>query len=198
VTDIDVCPSCDQPVTTPRTHAKTVDVAAPPEVVKALQLDPTNVLANVIDLAGDAKVPPELAHDLTTAHPDDWRAWFLAWRAATTGTESREARAKTCSLIAANPVAVPIDECSRPVDTRNDVFTAAETQMKGCLHFSKYKELAQVFSIDVDLDAAGAVTAVRVQMGSPETNTCVENLMKGLAWPAGFPGTFHRSTQPRR
>lgn len=41
MTNIDVCPSCDQPVTTPRSHAETVDVAAPPDVVYALVSDVT-------------------------------------------------------------------------------------------------------------------------------------------------------------
>jgi hypothetical protein len=171
----------------------TEDSSVVPEIAKALELDHTNMLANLIEAAETKSVDPELAHSLTAAHPDDWRAWYLAWRAAKTGTESREARNKTCSLIAANPVAVPIDECSKPEDTRNEVFAAAQDQLKGCLHFSKYKELAATFSVDVDLDAAGAVTGVRVQIGSPETNTCAETLLKSLAWPAGFPGTYHRS-----
>jgi hypothetical protein len=171
----------------------TEDSSVVPEIAKALELDHTNMLANLIETAETKSVDPELAHSLTAAHPDDWRAWYLAWRAAKTGAESREARNKTCALIAANPVAVPIDECSKPDDTRNEVFAAAQERLKGCLHFSKYKELAATFSVDVDLDATGAVTGVRVQIGSPETNTCAETLLKSLAWPAGFPGTYHRS-----
>lgn len=172
---------------------------ASPEVARALQLDPTNVLANMIRLAGEAKVPQELARSLTTAHPADWRAWYLAWRAAPTRAESREARAKTCALIAANPVAVPIADCSRPEDTRNDVFRAALPQLNGCMRLSKVKGLAETFSVDVDLDAGGGVSDVRVQIGSSATNACFEEILKGLTWPAGYPGTFHTSTHgPKR
>jgi hypothetical protein len=60
---------------------------------------------------------------------------------------------------------------------------------------SKYKELAPKLTIDVDLDDAGAVTGVRVVMGSPATNACVEGILRGLAWPAGHPGTFHMGTK---
>jgi hypothetical protein len=179
-------------------YLTTEDSSVVPEIAKALELDHTNMLANLVETAEAKTVDPELAHSLTAAHPDDWRAWYLAWRAAKTGEESREARRKTCALIAANPVAVPIDECSKPEDTRNEVFRSAEEPMKSCLHFSKYKDLVHTFTIDVDLDATGAVTGVRVQMGTPETNSCVENLMKGLPWPAGYPGTYHRESGARR
>jgi len=169
------------------------DAQVPTEIDTALRLDPTNVLANMISLSGAKSVPADLAHTLTTAHPDDWRAWFIAWRAATTRDESREARAKTCSLIAATPVAVPIDECSRPEDTRDEVFAAATSQFNPCLHFTTYKDLPETMSIDVDLDATGAVTSAHVVMGSAQTNTCIETVLKGLKWPAGFAGTYHRA-----
>ena len=172
--------------------------SAAAEIDQSLALDPTNVLANLIRVAGDKSVSPELGHSLTSAHPDDWRAWYLAWRAAKTFAESHEAREKTCSLLAAHPVGVPIDECSKPApteDTRFAVFKAAMPQFNDCLHHSKYKELAASFSIDVDLDDAGAVTGVRVQVGSDATNTCIEDVLKRLAWPARHAGTFHTSAK---
>ncbi|MBV8762969.1 MAG: DUF1570 domain-containing protein [Deltaproteobacteria bacterium] len=170
--------------------------APPPELDKALAIDPTNVIASLIHAAEAHDVDPELAHRLTAAHPDDWRAWWLAWRAAKTFDESNEARAKTCALVA-NAVAVPIDECSKPAptkDTRREVFMAASPQISDCLHFSKYKELAPKFLVDVELDANGAVTSAHAEVGTPKTNTCIEDLMKTLAWPAQHAGTFHMET----
>ncbi|HSN24839.1 MAG TPA: DUF1570 domain-containing protein [Kofleriaceae bacterium] len=93
------------------------DSVALPEIDKALELDPMNVLANLIEAGRQHDIDPTLARALTAAHPDDWRAWWLAWRASQTFTESSKAREKTCSLFAANPVAVPIEECSRPAPT---------------------------------------------------------------------------------
>ncbi len=83
-----------------------------PELDRSLALDRTNLLANLIETAGGRPVEPAITHELTAAHPDDWRAWWLAWRAATTFAESTEARARTCALVAASDVAVPIEECS--------------------------------------------------------------------------------------
>lgn len=85
-----------------------------PEIDQALALDRMNVLANLVTAVDEGRVDPDRAHALTAAHPDDWRAWWLAWRAARTFAESSEARDKTCSLAAASSVAVAIDECSRP------------------------------------------------------------------------------------
>jgi hypothetical protein len=96
-------------------YLTTRGTATQPEIARALVLDHTNVLANLIDSAAEKSVSPDVAHSLTAAHPDDWRAWYLAWRAAQTIAESREARQKTCSLLAASPVAVAIDDCSTPL-----------------------------------------------------------------------------------
>ena len=179
-------------------YLTTRDTAVGSELAKSLELDHTNMLANWIQASEEKAVDADLAHSLTAAHPDDWRAWFLAWRASKTLAESRDAQQKTCSLVAANPVAVPIDDCSRPLpteDTRRQVFMAATDQMNACMHQTKYKELAEDMSIDVDLDESGAVKSAHVVMGSPATNTCIEEILKGLAWPAGHPGLFHMSRQ---
>lgn len=99
------------------------DAVALPELDKSLALDPTNLVANLIEIA--AGQPPAPAHDLTAAHPDDWRAWWLAWRAARTVDESTEARAKMCALVATSDVAWPIEECSPPPPTEDTRDTTA-------------------------------------------------------------------------
>jgi hypothetical protein len=58
-----------------------------PELAQALALDPTNLLARLVQAgqagpAGSTAVPVEVAHAIATAHPTDWRAWYLVVRAA--------------------------------------------------------------------------------------------------------------------
>ncbi len=84
------------------------NAGTPPEISRALALDSTNVIASMIRANAQKSVTPEVAHAVTAAHPDDWRAWWLAWRAANNGADAREAREKTCSLLDATPTAVPI------------------------------------------------------------------------------------------
>jgi len=169
-----------------------------PEIDKSLELDPLNLLANLVEAAHDRDIDADRAHRLAEAHPDDWRAWWLAWRVAKTFEESREAREKTCSLSAAAAIAVPVEACTRPApteDTRRQVFMAATPQINACLRQSKPKDLASGFTVDVDLDDAGGVMYAHVEMGSPATNTCVEDVLKGLSWPAQHAGTFHLSAK---
>lgn len=82
-----------------------------PEIDEALVLDPTNVLANLIQTASGRPFDPETAQRLAAAHPQDWRAWWLAWRAATSFDESSAARTRMCALVATSAIAWPIDEC---------------------------------------------------------------------------------------
>jgi len=88
-----------------------------PEIDKSLEIDPVNVLANLVEAAHDRDIDADRAHRVAAAHPGDWRAWWLAWRVARTFAESSEAREKTCSLSAASFLATPIDACSRPAPT---------------------------------------------------------------------------------
>jgi hypothetical protein len=157
----------------------------------------------VIDVSSKKSVTPELAHSITAAHSDDWRAWSLAWRAAQNADESREAREKTCTLLDANPAAVAIEACARDAtgafaqDPRQQVFGAAAPQLNECLKKSKAADLRGAFSIEIDIADSGAVTAARISMGSRDTNACAEEVVKKLAFPPHHGGTF-RMNAPRR
>jgi hypothetical protein len=70
-----------------------------PEITAALAADPTHVLARVIAIAHGAAVAPELAQRIVAAHPDDWRAWWVSWRAGGGDT----AHGTMCTLIAKDP-----------------------------------------------------------------------------------------------
>jgi hypothetical protein len=174
-----------------------------PEVASALKLDPTNVIANMIDAARQQSVAPELAHRLTAAHPDDWRAWWLAWRAARDNEEGREARDKTCRLLDAHPIAVPIEACARDAtgafaeDPRREVMAAVIPQFNECMKKFKRAERADQLSIDVDILESGAVSAAHVATGSADTDTCIESIAKRLMFPPHHSGTFHMGMSKR-
>jgi Protein of unknown function (DUF1570) len=173
------------------------------EIARALTLDPTNVVANMINATRQKTVAPELAHSLTAAHPDDWRAWWLAWRAASDNDQSREAREKTCGLLEAHPIAVPIEACARDAtgafaeDPRRAVMVAAIPQFNECMKKSKSAERADQFSIDVDIAESGTVSAARVAVGSADTNACIEAVVKALTFPPHRSGTFHMGMSKR-
>jgi hypothetical protein len=87
-------------------------------VAAALALDPTNVLARLLELSHRKVVPAVAeARAVAAAHPDDWRAWWLevqARRAAHADDPAiATATARACSLIALNPaVRAPPDLCA--------------------------------------------------------------------------------------
>jgi hypothetical protein len=172
------------------------EAGTPSEISRSLALDSTNVIANVIEAAVKKSVGPEVGHAITAAHPDDWRAWWLAWRASQNGSEAHEAREKTCALLDANPAAVPIEECARDAtgafaeDPRRQVFMAATPQINSCMTKSTPADLGKDFSIEMDIVDSGAVTAARVSIGSAATNACVETVVKGLSFPPHHSGTF--------
>lgn len=77
------------------------------ELAATLALDPTNLVATLMKAARDRAIDPATARAVATAHPDDWRAWWLVGMAVRVGDEARDARAKLCALAAADPDAVP-------------------------------------------------------------------------------------------
>lgn len=173
------------------------------EIAQALTLDPTNMIANLINTAAQRSIAAELAHRLAAAHPDDWRAWWLVWRAARDGAESREARNKTCALLDAHPIAVPIEACARDAngafveDPRQSVMVAAIPQLKECMEKSKSGARPDQLSIDIDIAESGTVTAARVAAGSADTNACIEGVVKALTFPPHHGGTFHMGMSKR-
>jgi hypothetical protein len=81
------------------THRRETVVS--PEIAAALAADPTHVRARVIEHSLGGKLTPELAQKVAAAHADDWRAWWLAWRAG-----DSEALGRMCETIARDP---PVD-----------------------------------------------------------------------------------------
>lgn len=77
----------------------------------ALALDPTNVLAWLIELHHrNVKISAATGRAMAAAHGDDWRAWWLASQAIAgenrDPAEAAAAAAKACALIAENPALV--------------------------------------------------------------------------------------------
>ena len=71
-------------------------------------LDPTNVLARLIELHHrNVKISAATGRAMAAAHGDDWRAWWLASQAIADENrdpaEAAAAAAKACALIAENP-----------------------------------------------------------------------------------------------
>lgn len=88
------------------------------DAAAALALDPGNVTARLLVSALDhAEVTADQARAMTTAHRDDWRAWWIAAVALSqAGAEAREvanARTAACRLFAQNPaLTAPSDLCA--------------------------------------------------------------------------------------
>lgn len=173
------------------------------ETAKALTLDPTNVVANMIDAAMQKSIAPDVARGMTAAHPEDWRAWWLAWRSARDNDEGQKAREKTCGLLAKHPIVVPIEACARDAtgafakDPRSEVLAAAIPKLQQCLKTLKPNERVDQISIDIDIDESGTVSAARVATGSDSANACIEVLAKGLVFPPHHGGTFHMGMSKR-
>lgn len=76
------------------------------ECSQALALEPTNVLARVIEVVDGEKPTLAIGRAIAAAHPDDWRAWWLATMALKDAhgdpSELDHARNQACELIARN------------------------------------------------------------------------------------------------
>lgn len=167
--------------------------SAPPETVAALAADATNVLANLVKVSVENKVDVERARAVAAAHPEDWRAWLIAWRAELPAAERREARDQTCRLLAAAQTTVPIEDCARSdePDPRRAVFMAATPKLGPCLGKSKREEMVENGTIDLEIDDAGTVTSAKVAMGSAATNACIAAVLEALTFPAHHAGPYH-------
>jgi Protein of unknown function (DUF1570) len=72
---------------------------------QALALEPTNVLAWSLRVMDGEKPTVHLGQAIAVAHPDDWRAWWLATLALENGGDPDEldrARQQACALLARN------------------------------------------------------------------------------------------------
>jgi hypothetical protein len=75
---------------------------------EALAIDPTNVLARLINAELTHEISPDDARATAAAHPDDWRAWRLVELAVKDPPEAEAARARVCTLTGSDA-----PECAR-------------------------------------------------------------------------------------
>jgi len=76
------------------------------ELDEALAAEPTNPLAWVLKRSPGEKPTADLGRSIAAAHPDDWRAWWLATAALEDAhadpSELDSARGRACALVAQN------------------------------------------------------------------------------------------------
>jgi hypothetical protein len=76
------------------------------EIEHALSVEPTNPLAWVLKTRAGGRIGIEVAQSITAAHPEDWRAWWLATTSLENAhgdpAELARTRARACALIAQN------------------------------------------------------------------------------------------------
>lgn len=89
----------DGPTPTQRERARA-------EIEHALSVESTNPLAWVLKTRVGDKIGIQVAQSITAAHPEDWRAWWLATTSLENAngdpTELDRARTRACTLIAQN------------------------------------------------------------------------------------------------
>ncbi len=74
-----------------------------PTLEAAIAADKSNVLAQLLVSAVTHGADADCARAATTAHPDDWRAWWLLGYAVQRGQEALDAHDKMCARIANDP-----------------------------------------------------------------------------------------------
>lgn len=100
--------------------------AARTELATALTVDRTNVLARLVDAALTGSTAPDDARATATAHPDDWRAWWLVAFAVRRGPEAADAFDKQCALASSE-----VPECARPRSTMGKARAPATSDGSG-------------------------------------------------------------------
>jgi hypothetical protein len=88
------------------------------ELGRALELEPANLFAWLLETWTHRPPSIATARSIAAAHPDDWRAWWLAVQALETGqgdaAELAQAHDRACELIARDPpLTVPL-RCADP------------------------------------------------------------------------------------
>lgn len=82
----------------------------------ALAIDPTNMLARLVEAALTQSIAPDDARATAAAHPDDWRAWWLVGFGVRNGPEAAQALDKMCALATSD-----MPECAHITDHRDAV-----------------------------------------------------------------------------
>jgi uncharacterized protein DUF1570 len=76
------------------------------EIEHALVAEPTNALAWVLNTRVGGRIGTQVAQSITAAHPEDWRAWWLATTSLENAhgdpAELDRTRTRACALIAQN------------------------------------------------------------------------------------------------
>lgn len=85
------------------------DGPEPPELAALLALEPTHLIAQLLHAQKVRAVEPSVARAVISAHPEDWRAWWLL-SMAVRGEESLTARERLCALVP-DPRVVPGGVC---------------------------------------------------------------------------------------
>lgn len=165
----------------------------PTEISDALALDATAVLPNLIHAAVSKAMDADRARAVVTAHPDDWRAWFLVGFATSGTPDSHAAVVKMCALLVKNPAVLPPQTCAPErldptKDPRRVVWKAAEPRVNAC--FARAKGPIKPEFLEMEISASGAVTSARASVGSPEVNACIEDVLRSLSFPPGYPGPY--------
>ncbi|HTR54508.1 MAG TPA: DUF1570 domain-containing protein [Kofleriaceae bacterium] len=82
------------------------------ETAAAIALDPSNVLARIVESDLDKQPPAiDVAKALVAAHPDQWLAWGLLYAALKQGPDADAAHAKMCELVLQNPELLLYEKC---------------------------------------------------------------------------------------
>lgn len=134
------------------------------EVTAALELEPNHALARVLLVALDNKmITVEQARALVAAHPDDWRAWWLATLAIEEVggdvAEYEAARAKTCAMVAQNAALAP----PRPLCTASGDRAPVAKQLEPPA--VKPPSDVRTPSISADIEAAITLAASQLSAG---------------------------------
>lgn len=105
--DVRTAPLADADVLAARamltSHLRRDKTVATQQIDAALALDPTDVMARIVELGLPRPHDAAGARATAAAHPGDWRAWLLLVTAAPTADEQAAARVKLCELAAAHP-----------------------------------------------------------------------------------------------
>ena len=169
----------------------------PKEITQAAALDPTNVIANMVASVVNKSFSNETARAVTSAHPDDWRAWWIAWRTSTTvrvsrgeGQDVQPARPE-CRLGSDTGVRDGASRTDRPGPALSGLRRSDAAGQR----VPEEVEASRSGLRDQSRDRGLRCRHKRACIGRrARVNACVEALMKTLTFPPHHAGPYHLST----